>query len=139
MFWSVLFFTAIGLTALAYIEGHLTCGFASYRVKYSGNIGNRGRGGTFGPKTVYLRRGQAFVVSYEVEITRGSLHFRVERGWYGINDGSIGAHTVRASGSGHFSAPIPADGWYRLSIHAHSDGAGCDLDYTATWSGQSAP
>ena len=135
--WVLSIFAAFAVIAYCYIDGQLTCGAAAYQLTGRTNLVEKGPGWTLGPKTVYLRRGQTFVVNYEADIKRGSLHFRLDRGWYGGNNGSAGAHAVHASGSGQFKAAILSDGWYRLTISGRADG-GCDLDYFATWSAGSA-
>jgi hypothetical protein len=134
--WLPSIFVGVVLLVFCYLDGQLTCGAAVYQFTGPTNLVDSRYGWTLGPKTVNLRRGQTFIVNYEADIKRGSLHFRVDRGWYGVSNGSIGAHAVHASGSEQFKAAIPSDGWYRLTISGRADG-GCDLDYFAKWSAQS--
>jgi hypothetical protein len=138
-FWTLLTILVIGFIAvtLAYVQGLITFGAASYAFKGNDKYVGSRRGWSIGPKTVYLRQGEVLTVNYEADVKRGVLYFNVDHGWDGATNGDVDTHSLRESGAGQFKTTIPSDGWYRLSIFGRAE-SGCDLDYFATWSASAA-
>ena len=123
---------------LGYAAGLLeTFGYESRTVR-GGGFSHSSQGLSLGTKTMYLRKGQAFFVNYDVQVNTGSFRIALLKVWAPGEAKTRFSHQLQETSSGELAFPITESGWYDAafdgSVLGHSSpGSGYDVSYSVRW------
>ncbi len=125
-----------GLVGLACLTFGLVAGFnRGYESKKIGfqNFGSTSQGTSIGSKSLFLRKGQAVIVDYDVQVEHGGLYVHLFNSWDPPGRSTTENIKLVKTGSGQRRIPVSKTGLYRLSIKGSPDGTGYDVSYTVYW------